>query len=136
MDSQAPFPSVARLAAAYRYLYYSDRIDGWMYQTTALGMMELLWFQEEAGVTGNMAEIGVHHGCSALALIAAARPDETLIAIDLFDRQDMNVDNSGGGDLASFQQHLQYLFAGANVRTIAKSSAEIRGAETEHGLVD
>src|SRR5256885_15869689 len=84
----ASSPSLARLAAAYRYLYYSDRIDGWMYQTTALAMMELLWLQEEAGFVGNTAEIGVHHGCSALALIAASRPEETMIAIDVFDRSE------------------------------------------------
>jgi hypothetical protein len=136
MDSQAASPSLARLAAAYRYLYYSDRIDGWMHQTTALAMMELLWLQEEAGIAGNIAEIGVHHGCSALALIAAARPDETMIAIDLFDRQDLNVDGSGRGSLAAFRGHLQYLFPSAQVRTVAKSSVEIRGAETEHGLAD
>lgn len=134
MDSQAASPSLARLAAAYRYLYYSDRIDGWMYQTTALAIMELLWVQEAAGLAGNIAEIGVHHGCSALALVAAARPNETLIAIDLFDRQELNVDDSGKGSLAAFQEHLRTLFPEAQVRTIAKSSTEIRGAEGEHGL--
>jgi methyltransferase family protein len=136
MNQQASSPSLARLAAAYRYLYYSDRIEGWMYQTTALAMMELIWLQEEAGFAGNIAEIGVHHGCSALALIAAARPDETLIAVDLFDRQELNADNSGGGNLAAFQEHLRYLFPAAKVRTITKSSLAIRGAEREHGLAD
>jgi hypothetical protein len=99
-------------------------------------MIELLWVQEEASLTGNIAEIGIHHGCSALALIAAARPDETVIAIDLFDRQDLNVDDSGGGSLTAFQEHLRYLFPQARVHTIAKSSLEIRGAEKEHGLAD
>ena len=136
MDSHGASPSLARLAAAYRYLYYSDRIEGWLYQTTALAMMELIWLQEEAGLAGNLAEIGVHHGCSALALVAAARPGETLIAIDLFDRQDLNVDASGLGSLAAFQAHLHYLFPAARVRTIAKSSVDIRGAENEHGLSD
>jgi hypothetical protein len=136
MNSQAASPSLTRLAAAYRYLHYSDRIDGWMYQTTALAMMELLWVQEEAGFAGNVAEIGVHHGCSALALVAAVRPGEALIAIDLFDRQDLNIDDSGKGSLAAFQQHLNYLFPQARVQTIAKSSLDIRGAEKDHGLVD
>src|SRR5436309_3028851 len=130
----AASPPLARLAAAYRYLYYSDRIDGWMYQTTALAMMELLWLQEEAGFVGNTAEIGVHHGCSALALIAASRPEETMIAIDVFDSQDLNVNNSGGGSLAAFQRHLQYLFPRAKVLTIGKSSADVRGSEKELGL--
>jgi hypothetical protein len=136
MNSQAASPSLTRLAAGYRYLYYSDRIDGWMYQTTALAMMELLWVQEEAGLAGNIAEIGVHHGCSALALVAAARRDEALIAIDLFDRQDLNLDDSGKGSLAAFHEHLSTLFPQARVQTIAKSSLDIRGAEKDHGLID
>src|SRR4051812_30455859 len=136
MHQQAASPSLPRLAAAYRYLYYSDRIDGWMYQTTALAMMELLWLQEEAGLVGNIAEIGVHHGCSALALVAAARLGETLVAIDLFERQELNVDDSGGGNLAAFQAHRQYLFPEAQVRVVTGSSLEIRGAENEHGLAD
>jgi Methyltransferase domain len=134
MDEHATSPSLPRLAGAYRYLYYSDRIDGWMYQTTALAMMELLWLQEEAGHTGNIAEIGIHHGCSALALIAAARPEETVFAIDLFDQQDLNIDASGRASLTAFREHLRYLFPQAQVRTIAKSSLEISGREDEHGL--
>ena len=55
MKQQAASPSLARLAAAYRYLAYSDRIEGWLYQTTALAMMELIWLQEEAGFAGNLA---------------------------------------------------------------------------------
>jgi Methyltransferase domain len=136
MTQPAAPPSLSRLAAAYRYLIYSDRIEGWMHQTTALAMMELIWFQEEAGLAGSIAEIGVHHGCSALALIAAARPEETMIAIDLFDRQDLNLDLSGAGSVAAFQGHLGYLFPQAQVRTVAKSSVDIRGAEREHGLTD
>jgi hypothetical protein len=127
-------PSLERLAAAYCYLCYSDRIDGWMYQTTGLAMMELLWLQESAGLLGNIAEIGVHHGLSALALIAASRESETMFAIDLFDQQDLNIDNSGEGNLAIFQQHIRHLFPRANISIIAKSSLEVRGAELENGL--
>jgi hypothetical protein len=85
---------------------------------------------------GNIAEIGIHHGCSALALIAAARESETTFAIDIFDRQDLNADGSGLGNTSAFQQHLQYLFPEARVAIIAKSSFEVRGAEKDIGLVD
>jgi hypothetical protein len=127
---------LARLIGAYRYLYYSDRIEGWMYQTTGLAMMELLWLQESASFAGDIAEIGVHHGCSALALVAAARENETIFAIDVFDRQDLNIDGSGKSDLAAFREHLRYLFPKARVEIIAKSSLEIRGAEQENNLSD
>ena len=130
----AGIPSLDRLAAAYHYLAYSDRIDGWMYQTTGLAMMELLWHQEVAGFTGNIAEIGTYHGLSALALIAAARDNDRMFAIDLFEQQHLNIDKSGRGDLSAFQQHLSYLFPRANVSIIAKSSLDLRGAEAEYGL--
>jgi len=127
-------PSLARLTGAYRYLHYSDRIEGWMYQTTGLAMMELLWLQESASLAGNIAEIGIHHGCSALALVAAARENETIFAIDVFDRQELNIDGSGKSDLAAFREHLRYLFPKARVEIIAKSSLEIRGTEHENNL--
>ena len=129
-------PTLDRLADAYRYLAYAKYIDGWLSQTTALAMMELLWFQESKGWSGNIAEIGVHHGLSALALIAASRETETTFAIDLFDRQDLNLDNSGAADLLQFKQHLHYLFPRAKVSILAKSSLDIRGAEAENGLHD
>ena len=61
-------------------------------------MMELIWLQESDGVPGGLAEIGIHHGRSFIALAAAARPTDPLIAIDVFERferQDLNVDQSG-----------------------------------------
>ena len=50
-----------------------------------------------------MTEIGVHHGKLSilLALLGGAR----LVAYDLFSRQDENVDGSGRGNLAVFQQN-------------------------------
>jgi hypothetical protein len=135
ISPQAGFaPSLERLAAAYHYLAYSDRIHGWMSQTTGLAMMELLWHQEAAGLSGNIAEIGIYHGLSAFALIAAARDDDRFFAIDVFEQQHLNIDNSGQGDLAAFQRHLHYLFPRAQVSIIAKSSLELRGAETEYQL--
>jgi hypothetical protein len=134
LAASAATPSLERLAAAYHYLYYSDRIEGWMYQTTGLAMMELLWIQEAAGFCGNIAEIGVHHGCSALALVAAAGEGDTIFAIDVFDRQELNTDGSGKADLDAFREHLGYLFPKAKVKIIVKSSLEIRGAEEQNDL--
>jgi hypothetical protein len=135
-SEQGSSPSLSRLAGAYRYLWYSDRIEGWLYQTTALAMMELLWLQESRGLRGNIAEIGVHHGCSALALVAASRESETIFAIDLFEKQELNLDGSGKGSAPVFQKHLRTLFPQANVTLITKSSFDIRGSEQENGLVD
>ena len=74
--------SLLRTAAALNYLSHIDEVEGWYSATTALAMMELIWLQESDGVPGGLAEIGIHHGRSFIALAAAARPTDPLIAID------------------------------------------------------
>jgi hypothetical protein len=63
--------------------------------------------QRQRGTTGNLAEIGVHHGRSFIALYLLARGDETALALDLFDMQERNQEApSGKGDLAVFRRNL------------------------------
>ncbi|MBJ7289141.1 class I SAM-dependent methyltransferase [Williamsia sp.] len=60
--------------------------------------------QRELGVSGGAAEIGVHHGQLFLALSLL---ESRAVAIDLFDDQDANIDNSGKGDLGRFRTNLR-----------------------------
>jgi hypothetical protein len=64
-------------------------------------------FQELSGVGGNLFEIGVHHGRSAVLLALMTRPGERAVFMDLFDRQDENLDASGLGDREIFEQNLR-----------------------------
>ncbi len=61
-------------------------------------------------VTGDILEIGVHHGKLFFLLAAASRDDEHCVAVDLFEDQQKNLDHSGKGSLSIFSQHLEKLF--------------------------
>jgi Methyltransferase domain len=62
-------------------------------------------------VQGNIAEFGVHHGLFLFLLNVIRNEDEECFAIDVFDDQHLNVDNSGSGSLAVFRSHLETLMA-------------------------
>lgn len=136
MSIMAPSCSPLRLAGAMRYLAHLDEIDGWCSPTTALAMMELIWLQEADGVPGGLAEIGVHHGRSFIALAAAARPTDRLFAIDVFERQDLNLDNSGYGNREAFLVNAEKFLPGRRIDIVAEDSAALYDRETEAGLQD
>ena len=125
---------LSRLLGAAYYIEKFGEVEGWLDPTTALAMMELLWEQERNGLSGNIAEIGIHHGLSFLALTAGAAPDDTLYAIDLFDDQGRNVDGSGQGNERVFRRNLDRFFPNARVEIVRGSSLLLRGKEAEHGL--
>lgn len=59
-----------------------------------------------------LAEIGVYHGRSFLALTAMRGSEEKCIAIDCFAEQDFNVDESGRGDLDKFTKNARRFWRG------------------------
>jgi hypothetical protein len=72
--------------------------------------------QRGAGVRGGIAEIGVHHGQLFIGLLLLNDAGVPAVAIDVFDDQDLNVDESGRGDRARFE---------ANVRRWADSASVV-----------
>ena len=63
------------------------------------------------GVSGNIAEFGVHHGLFLFLLNSLRHENEVCFAIDVFDEQRLNVDCSGLGSLAVFLSHVETLMA-------------------------
>jgi predicted O-methyltransferase YrrM len=62
-------------------------------------------------IAGDVLEIGVHHGLSAIAIGALAAPGRRFVAVDLFDElQDHNESGSGAGNRAAFVQNMQRFF--------------------------
>jgi hypothetical protein len=135
-ESSGSVPSPSRAAGAVRYLAHIDSVEGWLVTTAAIAMIELLWYQEELGKSGGVAEIGIYHGKSFLALVAAARPEDPLFAIDLFEKQHLNVDGSGTGDRQIFLANLARFFPAANVTAVAESSQDLWGLQDELHLND
>ncbi|MEM6677309.1 MAG: class I SAM-dependent methyltransferase [Pseudomonadota bacterium] len=118
------------------YLAQLDRLEGWMYPTTGLLMGEVLRWQSAQGVSGGIAEIGVHHGKSFIALGLAAEAHDALIAIDCFEDQAANVDFSGYGDRAAFEANLANWMPERAVRIETLDSLTLRGQEAAYGLAD
>jgi hypothetical protein len=55
---------------------------------------------------GGALEIGVHHGQFFIALNSLTQENFKSYAIDVFDNKDLNVDQSGDGDLSIFLENL------------------------------
>lgn len=66
--------------------------------------------QREHSVSGSIAEIGVHHGKLFFIISHIGNEATKLIAIDLFDDQQKNIDASGSGSAVVFQRHVDTLF--------------------------
>jgi hypothetical protein len=90
-----------------RYRHWGQRrVDGYT-ESPVFDMLEVLdAAQRSDGVSGSVVEIGVHHGRLMIGMHLLQREGEKSVAIDLFDDQERNVDQSGLGDLGKFQQNL------------------------------
>ncbi|HEX2062243.1 MAG TPA: class I SAM-dependent methyltransferase, partial [Thermoanaerobaculia bacterium] len=108
------------------YLQATKGVEGWFFPIDALLFGILDEVQKREGIAGNLFEIGVHHGKTALFLTRMARAHDTVGVCDVFDRQELNRDRSGEGNLHIFLRHL----AGAPVRIFAKLSSELTAEET------
>jgi len=113
------------------YLKDMQAVEGWFDLSDALAMAECLAMQTREGIMGGIAEIGVHHGKSFIALACAALPGDPLYAIDIFEQQHLNLDYSGKGDRDKFLANVQRYAPEAKVSVLAMSSLDIRGRERE-----
>jgi hypothetical protein len=91
------------------------QIEGWVELNLAGPLKLMAQYQADAGITGSVLEIGVHHGRLLLALATLTASDEKVVAIDIFGQQRLNVDLSGSGNKAVFQAHVARLIGEARV---------------------
>jgi hypothetical protein len=117
--------------AFLHYLKEMDTVEGWFARSDALAIAECLSLQAREGITGAVAEIGVHHGKSFIALACAALPTDQLYAIDVFEQQNLNLDRSGQGNRDRFLTNLARYAPDARVSVLAMSSLDLRGRERE-----
>ncbi len=100
-------------------------VDGWLDLTTAHIMAMLSEQQTHLGLSGDLAEIGIHHGKSFFAFANAAVPGEKLFAVDVFEDQHKNVDRSGNGSRQTFLSNLAAYAPDATVEIIQESSLDL-----------
>src|SRR5262249_47127534 len=94
-------------------------IDGWGVDLFLAPVLRAIdRFQKLEGITANMFELGVHHGRCAVLFALMARPDETAVFVDLFERQDENIDASGRGSREIVERNLATWAAGRRIEVV------------------
>jgi len=108
-----------------QYLADTESIQGWFFPIDAALFAAIDEIQSREGIRGNLFEIGVHHGKSAILLGRMLKPDEILGVCDVFDDQSQNVDHSGAGNLEIFRRNMT-----VDVRLFAKRSDSLTPDDT------
>lgn len=114
------------------YLSATRGVEGWFFPIDAYLFAMIDAIQKSEGIAGNLFEIGVHHGKTAIFLARMARPGEILGVCDVFEQQDLNRDQSGEGSRELFLRHLRAASALAEERVVvhAKDSATLTPDDT------
>ncbi|MEB3340129.1 glycosyltransferase [Okeania sp.] len=81
------------------------KVPGWVEDGALLTISMLAHFQNVHSLSGSVCEIGVHHGRLFIALAMMVDSESPLIAIDCFENQSANIDNSGKGDSLQFTKN-------------------------------
>lgn len=82
-------------------------VDGWL-QPGAASLIECIAnTQRDQGITGHVAEIGVHEGKLLILLCLVRNEQENAIAIDVFEQQSLNTDRSGHGDRERLEKNIR-----------------------------
>lgn len=102
-------------------------VQGWLEPQVLDVLQTLADAQRSAGVTGAVAEIGVHHGQLFIALQLLNQPGLPAVAIDVFGNQDLNVDGSGRGDLGRFEANVRRWSEWDGVTVLQADSTTVSG---------
>lgn len=84
-----------------------EKVEGWLDSDAISIITKLAQAQHKFDIKGHVGEIGVHHGKLFILLYLLTSKSENAIAVDIFDKQYLNVDQSGKGDLERFLQNLE-----------------------------
>lgn len=109
-----------------RYLDETHDVEGWFFPVDAYLFAFIEELQRRESISGNLFEIGVHHGKTALFLARTARDHELLGVCDVFEQQELNRDRSGEGSRELFLRNMGEF----PVRVFAKASHELTTDDT------
>ena len=104
-------------------------VAGWLAPDVLDALAVLDSVQRSTNVSGAVAEIGVHHGRLFIGLNLLQHKDEPSVAIDVFGEQDLNIDQSGKGDLAMFRRNVQRWASPENVVVHQGDSTQLQASE-------
>lgn len=104
-------------------------VQGWLDEGAISAVVAFAGWQEQHGIRGDVAEIGVHHGKFFILLANLRVTGERAFAIDVFDDQHLNPDNSGRGDLHLFRDNIAKFADSNDIKIIRKNSLELTRAD-------
>ncbi|MCC6386445.1 MAG: class I SAM-dependent methyltransferase [Dehalococcoidia bacterium] len=115
-------PLDAYLAGGYR------RVAGFLSEGAVTLITAIARKQVDLGVQGGVCEVGVHQGRTFILLQLLTRPAELAVAVDVFERQDLNVDGSGRGVRDIFERNCRRHGCDlARVRILSADSLTLSG---------
>jgi len=76
------------------YIKVVDTIDGWFDWELICPLLKIVNNNQKEG---NILEIGIHHGKSFIPMTTLLRNNEIAVAVDVFEDQQFNYDDSGKG---------------------------------------
>jgi len=103
-----------------------EKIEGWLHTDATTIITHIAQAQNKFGIKGHVCEIGVHHGLLFILLYLLTKSNENAVAVDIFDKQYLNLDDSGKGDLEKFLNNLEYFAKDKRrLKVIAEDSTRI-----------
>jgi hypothetical protein len=118
------------------YVAAFERIEGWFSRDAALMFMAYNEVAASQGIAGDVLEIGVHHGLSAIGLSAMRGDGARFVAVDLFEQfQQQNISASGQGSRRRFERNMAEFFDDIGfVRCIVGASSALQPADLGGGF--
>ena len=119
-----------------RYFDAFPRIPGWFLPDAYLTIAAYNQMLAEEGLAGDVLEIGVYHGLSAIGLAALRGDRRRFVAVDLFGRPpDAECDRSWWGSRAHFLDNMARFHDDLSfVTTVCAPSASVRAADLGSGF--
>ena len=110
------------------YVVASAAVEGWFFPVDAHVFAVIDDIQRGQSIGGNLFEIGVHHGKTAMFLARMAGESESVGVCDVFEQQDLNVDRSGEGSRELFLRNMRGYES--RLQVFSKSSHDLTAADT------
>lgn len=99
-----------------------NEVDGWVGDRIFIVLRWMRDYFKEDSIQGDIVEIGVHHGKFLIGCSPLLMEGERAVAIDIWEDQNLNVDNSGCGSKSTFLKHWENFAPDAEVRVISGDS--------------
>jgi hypothetical protein len=119
-------------ADVYQHLADTHSIEGWFFPIDAFLFGFIDQVQKEQNVSGDIFEIGVHHGKSSTLLAKMLQGQEKLRICDVFEQQQENDSHSGSGREDLFRRNIGPYCSTARLEVFVQSSHTIRAEHTTH----